>query len=69
MININNTIIGREVFTLDSQLKVKSFKVDAISTFERKDSTSVTLYDTDFNSYDANKVFPSKRELFDHIMN
>lgn len=68
MKNIDKTIIGREVFTLDSQLKVRSFKVDAISTFERKDSTSVTLYDTDFNSYDADKVFPSKRELLDHIM-
>lgn len=69
MKDIDKTIIGREVFTLDSQLKVRSFKVDAISTFERKDSTSVTLYDTDFNSYDADKVFPSKRELLDHIMN
>lgn len=69
MQNVTTDIIGKEVFTLDSKLKVKSFKVDAISTFERKDSKSVTLYDTDFNSYDNDKVFASRRELFDHIMN
>ena len=68
MQNITRDFIGKELYTLDSSLKVKKFEVDAIGTIERKESKTVYIYDTKGYSYDVEKVFPSRKELFDFIM-